>query len=264
MVLTLAAISNPQEVWGARVSVKELNDRLFSAVFYNNLALVRSSITAGANIKATNNEGLTAAGLAVEKGYFSIAHYILGVINQKSATKKDNTNIFSEKLNKNSIRDTTTKPNGKKLQISIPTMVYSPSKNLTSQTYKQWPINKPNPFSPDTPPQKALPIIGTIQKSSVKPEIPSQAINLKIKVQKSNSAPLKTPNFKIVRETQAPKSIHPLNKKLVNKTTPEKARRLKSKPATVDQKKEQVDGFIENTALEEVIGAMWNKITKIF
>ena len=93
MVLTLAAISNSQEVWGARVSVKELNDRLFSAVFKNNLALVRSSITAGANIKATNNEGLTAAGLAVEKGYFSIAHYILGIINQKSATKKDNTNF---------------------------------------------------------------------------------------------------------------------------------------------------------------------------
>lgn len=109
-----------------------------------------------------------------------------------------------------------------------------------------------------------MPIIGTIQKSSVKPKIPSQAINLKIKVQKSNSAPFKTPNFEMVPETQAPKSIHPLTKKLVNKSTPEKARRLKSKPVTADQKKEQVDGFIENTALEEVIGAMWNKITKIF
>ena len=88
MVLALAAILNPPEVWGTSVPVKELNDRLFSAVFYNNLALVRSSITAGANIKATNNEGLTAAGLAVEKGYFSIAHYILGVHKPKISNKK--------------------------------------------------------------------------------------------------------------------------------------------------------------------------------
>ena len=84
LVLTLIGITDRQIAWGSNHSLQELNSRLFKAVFDNNFAVVKSSITGGANLEATNDEGLTAAGLAVEKGYFNIAHYILGAMKQKS------------------------------------------------------------------------------------------------------------------------------------------------------------------------------------
>ena len=97
LILTLVAVSNPLQVSGSNLHDKKLNERLFNAVDSNNLALVRSIISAGANIRATNDEGLTPAGLAVEKGYFNIAHYILGIKNQKNQKTRYKNKIFSQK-----------------------------------------------------------------------------------------------------------------------------------------------------------------------
>ena len=71
------------------LGASKLNDQLFSAVANYNLVLVRSTITAGANIEAVNEEGLTAAELAVERGYFNIAHYILAIKNIQPEIKKE-------------------------------------------------------------------------------------------------------------------------------------------------------------------------------
>ncbi|MBC8337434.1 MAG: ankyrin repeat domain-containing protein [Alphaproteobacteria bacterium] len=50
---------------------------LFKAVELNDMASVKTSIEAGADLFAANELGMTAADLAVDKGHFIIAHYLL-------------------------------------------------------------------------------------------------------------------------------------------------------------------------------------------
>jgi hypothetical protein len=256
VVSTLAVISSPQIVWGSNIPIKELNNRLLSAVFNNNFALVKSTITAGANPKATNNEGLTAAGLAVEKGYFNIAHYILGVIQQKSSAKEENTRITSGKLNKNNPQTSMTTSINEKNQISAPTPAPKLPIFLEPKTYKKWPENTPNPFSPGTQPNESMPIIGTIQKLSVEPTTQGQAINLKIKTQDLNTTPLKTPDVSVFRKTKEPTPILTLGKQEPKEIPIKKARSLKSEKAKADQE----DEFEE----EDLFDKVWNKINKSF
>ncbi len=51
--------------------------KLFKAVEVNDIPGVKSSIDAGADLFAQNEEGMTAADLAVDKGHFIVAHYLL-------------------------------------------------------------------------------------------------------------------------------------------------------------------------------------------
>ncbi|HEB79147.1 MAG TPA: ankyrin repeat domain-containing protein, partial [Rhodospirillales bacterium] len=52
---------------------------LFAAVRKNDLPAVQSAITAGADIEAVNSWGLTPVDLAVDKGNYEIAHFILSL-----------------------------------------------------------------------------------------------------------------------------------------------------------------------------------------
>ncbi len=51
--------------------------KLFKAVELNDMAAVKTSIEAGADLLAENEEGMTAADLAVDRGHFIVAHYLL-------------------------------------------------------------------------------------------------------------------------------------------------------------------------------------------
>ena len=68
--------------------VSQLNKQLFSAVRADQDARVRSLLTAGADPMAVNAFGLTPAGLAIERGNFKLAHYILAVRNQRDMARK--------------------------------------------------------------------------------------------------------------------------------------------------------------------------------
>jgi len=50
---------------------------LFKAVELNDMAQVKASIEAGADLFAENEDGMTAADVAVDKGHFIVAHYLL-------------------------------------------------------------------------------------------------------------------------------------------------------------------------------------------
>jgi hypothetical protein len=256
MVSTLAAIANSQIAWGSNNSVEELNNQLFSAVLYNNFALVRSTMTAGANPKATNKDGLTAAGLAVEKGYFNIAHYILSILKQKSSAKEENTRIIPGELSKNKPLTSMTTLNSEKNQISTSTPAPKLPIILEPRTFMKWPKNKPNPFSPGTQPKKSMPIIGTIQKLSVEPKTQGQAVNLKIKAWDTDSTSLKTPNISVFRESIKPTPILSLGKQVPKEITIKKASNLKSKKVKADQE----DAFEE----EDLFDKIWNKMNKNF
>ncbi|MBM09110.1 MAG: hypothetical protein CMF69_05970, partial [Magnetovibrio sp.] len=53
--------------------------RLFEAVWANDMAGVRASIIGGADISASNESGLLPVDMAVDRGHFKIAHYLLAV-----------------------------------------------------------------------------------------------------------------------------------------------------------------------------------------
>jgi hypothetical protein len=256
-------ISNPLEVLGTSLSKKELTAQLFSAIHSNNLASVRSIISAGANIRAINDEGLTAAGLAVEKGYFNIAHYILGIRNQKSRPKKNGDNLRLEKLNKMYTPSQSFKPKSEAMESSIPKSKGQSLPYEAPKAYKQWPKNLPNPFSPNSPPNKSIPVIGVIQKSPVKSAAPHPKINLKMKIQNSNKVPLKNSTTGVIGQNLAPTPIQSLNKKATEKID-KKAASPEINSTSIVREKEQIDKYIDDTALEEAIDRMWEKTLKIF
>jgi hypothetical protein len=65
-----------------------LTERLFAAVRANDIATVRLVLTNGADPVAVDANGQTPAGIAVDRGYFEIAHHILGVRNQRQAMQQ--------------------------------------------------------------------------------------------------------------------------------------------------------------------------------
>jgi hypothetical protein len=258
MISVIAVIASPQIVWGSNNSIEELNNRLFSAVFNNNFALVRSAMNAGANPKATNEEGLTAAGLAVEKGYFNIAHYILGILKQTSSAKKNNTLTILEELNKNRTDPSTTMVNSNKIQIPTPIPAPKVPITLEPRTYQKWPKNVPNPFAPSTQYNKLIPIIGTVKNPSVKPTTQDQTINLKSKMQNENSASMKTPDGSILSVIKAPTLLLPFGKQ-----TPKKIKSKKTSDLKTGKAKTYKEEFIEFEE-EDFFDKIWNKVNKIF
>lgn len=71
----------------AQIASDSLDEKLFQGVSNNDLPGVQASLAAGADIFAKNTYGQTAADLAVDKGFFDIAHYLTQYIDrvQKSA-----------------------------------------------------------------------------------------------------------------------------------------------------------------------------------
>jgi hypothetical protein len=73
-----AATAAPADSDAAR---NQATERLFNAVHANDFSAVQASVGAGADVEAVNRWGITAADLAVDKGYFRIAHYLVSVRN---------------------------------------------------------------------------------------------------------------------------------------------------------------------------------------
>ena len=61
---------------------------LFSAVHVNDMAAIKSAIAAGADLTAKNDDGKTAADVAVDKGHFIIANHLLSVRSTKLAARR--------------------------------------------------------------------------------------------------------------------------------------------------------------------------------
>ncbi len=62
-------------------AVSDATANLFTAVHANDYAGVQAAIAAGAEFDARDRWGLTAVDLAIDKGHFQIAHYLLSVRN---------------------------------------------------------------------------------------------------------------------------------------------------------------------------------------
>jgi hypothetical protein len=79
-VLALSLPAAGQQASGGQLSTA--TERLFDAVVAKDIVAVRISLNDGADPAAQNRDGLTAADLAVDNGYYDIAHLILNTRNQ--------------------------------------------------------------------------------------------------------------------------------------------------------------------------------------
>ncbi len=76
-VVLLLAAPAPAVAQAADPAVADATRQLFEAVEVNDLVRAKASLKAGADLQAKNADGMTAADLAVDKGHFIIAHYLL-------------------------------------------------------------------------------------------------------------------------------------------------------------------------------------------
>ena len=112
--------------------------RLFDAVYDNNLGAVQTSIAAGADITATNEQGLLPVEVAVDRGHFQIAHFLLSIRNFRRTKQSE-------------------APPPAPIIVAPPTpAVEAPTErpaltalsSATSSPPAQRPGEKPNPFDP--------------------------------------------------------------------------------------------------------------------
>jgi hypothetical protein len=78
--LVLTSLSG---AWAAE-NLSAATKRLFDAVWTDDMARVRASIIEGADLTAINEFGVRAVDMAVDKGHYDIAHYLLSVEKQRN------------------------------------------------------------------------------------------------------------------------------------------------------------------------------------
>ena len=64
-------------------NISPATKQLFDAVWADDLGRVKAAITAGASISAVNELGVRPVDMAVDRGHYEIAHYLLSVENQR-------------------------------------------------------------------------------------------------------------------------------------------------------------------------------------
>ena len=142
--------------------------RLFEAVYNNNLGAVQTSIAAGADITATNEQGLKPVDLAVDRGHFQVAHFLLSLRNfrqTKQAEAPPPPPIFVA-------------PPAPALMAPTERSAPAAQPSATPPPPAQWPADKPNPFDFAAPaPPSNIPLVGPVLGPGTVPPVaqaPSQ------------------------------------------------------------------------------------------
>ena len=87
VVLLVLAAAGAAQAQQRQTKVSEADALLFEAVAANDLARVRAVIAEGADLNARDHAGRTAGEIAVDRGYFDIAHFLLAA--QKTAQARE-------------------------------------------------------------------------------------------------------------------------------------------------------------------------------
>jgi len=182
---------------------QQLIKQLFEAISANNISLVRSRVNAGADLNAVNEDGLTPAGLAIEKGYFDLAHYLLAARNQQLTNE-------TESKDKNPVQ--IAPPQQAPLSPEpVVTTTAPPTRNdtLPPPPRLNLPPGQLDPFDPRTK-SETLPVVGPVQAPTVKPDLPSRPLRSNI-----DKLPEKSPAAagKDAPRVTGPTPIIPLAKK---------------------------------------------------
>jgi hypothetical protein len=203
-ILTILTVLCPVTGNSNELNEQQLTNKLFGAVLTNNISDVRLLITQGADINATNQEGLTPAGLAIEKGFYGVAHYIVGIRNQNLMKSKAELPLNKRRLKSKLEEDEINKIRDGKLLEGV-NIEQTRKKNIIPV----WPEGKLNPFSPTI--QTQSPII-TRDDRSEKTAIENPQ-KIKNGVIAGNSGPLKISDMAIPQNKKEPTPLRPIEAK---------------------------------------------------
>ncbi len=133
----------------------EATKQLFAAVGRNDLPAVQASVGAGADIGAQNSRGLTPVDLAVDRGYFEVAHFLLSVRNFRASQAEQ-----AEQARRTQAAVEAPRP-----VAATPPPPPQPTPPPAAAALPQppaWPADRPNPFDPNTvAPGSTLPVMDT-------------------------------------------------------------------------------------------------------
>ncbi len=73
--------------WAAMPGLDEATRRLFEAVQADDFSAVQASISAGADVEATDEWGMQPVDLAIDRGHYRIAHFLVSVRNARRASE---------------------------------------------------------------------------------------------------------------------------------------------------------------------------------
>ncbi len=171
LVLSLAAAALAPAA-AASLSGEAQADRatqlLFEAVHTDDFAGAEAAVAAGASIEAHDRWNSTPVELAVDKGYFRIAHFLVSVRNNRQQTAA---------VNAGTVRPTESGPTSTAAAAPSPaptqapapaqkraaTVTPTPAVALAPAT---WPTDRPNPFDPGAPAfGTGLPVVGQIRSA---------------------------------------------------------------------------------------------------
>ena len=152
LVVLMAGGTAAQQAAGGEASAAATK-RLFEAVYNNNLSAVQTSIAAGADITATNEQGLMAVDVAVDRGHFQVAHFLLSIRNLRRANRAEAAPPPPPSVvpPAPAVAAPTERPD----LAAVPAAAVAPP--------APWPTNRPNPFDPATQaPSSNLPLVGPV------------------------------------------------------------------------------------------------------
>jgi hypothetical protein len=141
--------------------LSEATQNLFDAVHRNNLGAAQSSIAAGADTTAVNDWGLTPVDLAVDKGYFEIAHFLLSLRNFREAAGQAAPALPQPAPAPPASRVSILQP-----VPAPPLAALTPGAGAPVEVAgpaPSWPAGQPNPFDPDAAVETNIPVIGQVR-----------------------------------------------------------------------------------------------------
>jgi hypothetical protein len=168
--------------------------KLFDAIHANDFAAAQASVDAGADVDVPGRWGMTAIELAIDKGYFKIAHYLVAVRNFRSDSDDSKSKrVATPSAPEQDIPNQPPPTRAAEARPAVPNAgavtaspvdtgparpvgtvadqpFYAPLEELETTAGREaeadgprWPAGKPNPFDPGTPAVgSSLQIIGEV------------------------------------------------------------------------------------------------------
>jgi hypothetical protein len=161
-----AAAAPPAGIATAQTRADRATQLLFDAVHSNDFAAAEAAVAAGANVEARDRWDISAIELAIDKGYFRIAHFLVSVRNSRAPVNDDETRTRPAQAE--APVPPPAAPSARSAAAAKPAKPAAQPETVVAQP--QWPADKPNPFDPAAPAfGTGLPLIAPAQAAAAAP-----------------------------------------------------------------------------------------------
>ncbi|MBL8660933.1 MAG: hypothetical protein JNM75_14405 [Rhodospirillales bacterium] len=171
LVLALAVAEAPAaaQPLNATVQSDRATQLLFDAVHTNDFAGAEAAVAAGANIDARDRWESTPVELAVDKGYFRIAHFLVSVRNTRQQAATVTPEVTARPVD--ATQSATAQPSPSRAGARTRSQPSAPQQATAAAVAPApaaapaaWPDDRPNPFDPAAPAfGTGLPVVGQVR-----------------------------------------------------------------------------------------------------